>query len=143
MPDYASSEIGVGLTVFGSLFMLLGVMLFFDGALLALGNVCEPLHCCAMARRAQFISNRFCLSLASLLSSDLKRLSISSRGNKKYGAPYVSLEGYYWCSLSGLSLEWSWRHLGSSTCSGSSLNLHPVPHSCFAYTMVAVTSSRW
>lgn len=34
-------EIGVALTTFGAAFMLLGVMLFFDGALLALGNVCS------------------------------------------------------------------------------------------------------
>ena len=33
-------EIGVALTSFGGLFMLLGVILFFDGSLLALGNVC-------------------------------------------------------------------------------------------------------
>ncbi|ETW80660.1 hypothetical protein HETIRDRAFT_320039 [Heterobasidion irregulare TC 32-1] len=32
-------KIGVALTTFGGIFMLLGVVLFFDGALLALGNI--------------------------------------------------------------------------------------------------------
>ena len=36
------TEIGVALTSFGALFMLLGVILFFDGSLLALGNVRIP-----------------------------------------------------------------------------------------------------
>ncbi|KZS98364.1 Got1-domain-containing protein [Sistotremastrum niveocremeum HHB9708] len=34
-----AQKIGVALTSFGALFMLLGVALFFDGALLALGNI--------------------------------------------------------------------------------------------------------
>ncbi len=34
-------KIGVGLTGFGICFMILGIILFFDGGLLAIGNVCE------------------------------------------------------------------------------------------------------
>ncbi|KAI8610749.1 vesicle transport protein [Chytriomyces sp. MP71] len=34
-----SQKIGVGLTVFGILFMLLGILMLFDGGLLAIGNL--------------------------------------------------------------------------------------------------------
>jgi hypothetical protein len=38
---FFQQEIGVALTSFGAFFMLLGVLLFFDGGLLALGNVSD------------------------------------------------------------------------------------------------------
>ncbi|KAG0046064.1 Golgi Transport [Gryganskiella cystojenkinii] len=34
-----TQKIGVGLTAFGLFFMLMGVMMFFDGGLLAIGNI--------------------------------------------------------------------------------------------------------
>ena len=37
------AEIGIGLTGMGLLFTMLGVLFFFDGGLLAVGNVSPPL----------------------------------------------------------------------------------------------------
>lgn len=39
LPCTAATEIGIGLTSFGCLFTLLGVMLFFDRGLLSMGNI--------------------------------------------------------------------------------------------------------
>ena len=39
LPCAAATEIGIGLTSFGCLFTLLGVMLFFDRGLLSMGNI--------------------------------------------------------------------------------------------------------
>ena len=39
--DSIQLETGVGLTAFGLFFMLMGVMMLFDGGLMAIGNVSE------------------------------------------------------------------------------------------------------
>ncbi|RUS21875.1 Got1-like family protein, partial [Endogone sp. FLAS-F59071] len=38
-PPPSCAEIGVGLTAFGLFFMVIGVVMFFDGGLLAIGNI--------------------------------------------------------------------------------------------------------
>jgi len=85
----ALTEIGVALTTFGALFMLLGVMLFFDGALLALGNVRTQTVSCSRLLNAH---SRFSSFPALLLSLDPKKPSTSSRASKKYVERYVLSE---------------------------------------------------
>ena len=105
-------EIGVALTTFGGLFMILGVMLFFDGALLALGNVrfsvfCAQhlisIHNCVLISltRGLLCRNSYFSSPALRLSLVLKRPSTSSHESKNSEGQFVSLVESCWCSSSG------------------------------------------
>ncbi len=52
------SEIGIGLTGMGLLFTMLGVLLFFDGGLLAVGNVSlliSPFHVQTLTLRSCYL----------------------------------------------------------------------------------------
>ena len=105
-------EIGVALTTFGGLFMILGVMLFFDGALLALGNVrfssfrtrhLISIHNCVLISltRGLLCRNSYSSFPALRLSSVPKRPSTSLHESKNSEGQFVSLVESCWCSSSG------------------------------------------
>lgn len=95
------TEIGVALTSFGGLFMMLGVILFFDGSLLALGNVSfrtseyDNHDSSLIIRLERRLLDRFSSSLASHLSLAHTKHSISSLAKKSSAELYASSVVYY------------------------------------------------
>lgn len=98
------TEIGVALTTFGSLFMFLGIMLLFDAALLALGNVGvssqQPVP-------ALTFHLRCCSSLASHSSLDPRRRFTFLLASKSYVERYASSVAFCSSFSNTHSLGWS------------------------------------
>lgn len=119
-----STEIGMGLTGFGVFFLLFGMMLFFDKALLAIGNVRSAvtpeqhpppvswhMHAC-------FSVHRSSSSLGCPLSSAWSGPSGFSSSGTKSRPPVSFLEECWWFCWAGPSSESFWKSTGSSCCLG-------------------------
>ena len=65
--------------------MLLGVVLFFDGALLALGNVCSVRHSCDLCRLSVSFPQILFLGGLGLIIGPQKTFYFFSRKNKLRG----------------------------------------------------------